>query len=207
MTCTMKPMRLTPAHDIPAGADWVYELKYDGFRAILVWEEDEIRLESRTGKRLNKQFPEVMDQCEQLRDQFAPFLPLTLDGELVFLLSEQQSEFAKVQQRGRLKNKEAIQRQAEQFPCHFIAFDLLSCKGKPLVDSPLMERKNQLQQLFQEVKLPSSVQLEHPSLLQVIHTDQDSEYMKNMMTTYLAEGLVAKKSRVNGMTILVQKNG
>lgn len=193
MTCTMKPMRLTPAHDIPAGADWVYELKYDGFRAILVWEEDEIRLESRTGKRLNKQFPEVMEQCEQLRDQFAPFLPLTLDGELVFLLSEQQSEFAKVQQRGRLKNKEAIQRQAERFPCHFITFDLLSCKGKPLVDSPLMERKNQLQQLFQEAKLPSSVQLEHPSLLQVIHTDQDSEYMKNMMTTYLAEGLVAKK--------------
>ncbi|QNH49290.1 MULTISPECIES: DNA ligase D [unclassified Bacillus (in: firmicutes)] len=189
----MKPMRLTPAHDIPAGADWVYELKYDGFRAILVWEEDGIRLESRTGKRLNKQFPEVMDQCEQLREQFAPFLPLTLDGELVFLLSEQQSEFAKVQQRGRLKNKEAIQRQAERFPCHFITFDLLSCKGKPLVDSPLMERKNQLQQLFQEAKLPSSVQLEHPSLLQVIHTDPDSEYMKNVMTTYLAEGLVAKK--------------
>lgn len=186
-------MRLTPAHDIPAGADWVYELKYDGFRAILVWEEDEIRLESRTGKRLNKQFPEVMDQCEQLRDQFAPFLPLTLDGELVFLLSEQQSEFAKVQQRGRLKNKEAIQRLAERFQCHFIAFDLLSCKGKPLVDSPLMERKNQLQQLFQEAKLPSSVQLEHPSLLQVIHTDPDSDYMKNVMTTYLAEGLVAKK--------------
>ncbi|UXO89895.1 MULTISPECIES: DNA ligase D [Bacillus] len=189
----MKPMRLTPAHDIPAGVDWVYELKYDGFRAILVWEEDEIRLESRTGKRLNEQFPEVIEQCEQLRDEFAPFLPLTLDGELVFLLSEQQSEFAKVQQRGRLKNKEAIKRQAERFPCHFIAFDLLSCKGKPLVDSQLMERKNQLQQVFQEAKLSSSVQLEHPSLLQVIHTDPDSEYMKNVMTTYLAEGLVAKK--------------
>ncbi|MCY7710013.1 DNA ligase D [Bacillus safensis] len=189
----MKPMRLTPAHDIPAGADWVYELKYDGFRAILVWEEDEIRLESRTGKQLNEQFPKVMDQCEQLRDEFAPFLPLTLDGELVFLLSEQQSEFAKVQQRGRLKNKEAIHRQAERFPCHFIAFDLLRCKGKPLVDLPLTERKNQLQQVFQDAKLPSSVQLEHPSLLQVIHSDPDSEYMKNLMTMYLAEGLVAKK--------------
>ncbi|MEY8845186.1 DNA ligase D [Bacillus safensis] len=189
----MKPMRLTPAHDIPTGADWVYELKYDGFRAIFVWEEDEIRLESRTGKQLNEQFPEVMDQCEQLRDEFAPFLPLTLDGELVFLLSEQQSEFAKVQQRGRLKNKEAIHRQAERFPCHFIAFDLLRCKGKPLVDLPLTERKNQLQQVFQDAKLPSSVQLEHPSLLQVIHSDPDSEYMKNLMTMYLAEGLVAKK--------------
>ncbi|MCM2988308.1 DNA ligase D [Bacillus safensis] len=189
----MKPMRLTPAHDIPSGADWVYELKYDGFRAILVWEEDEIRLESRTGKRLNEQFPEVVDQCRQLKDQIAPFLPLTLDGELVFLLSEQQSEFAKVQQRGRLKNKEAIQRQAERFPCHFIVFDLLRCRGKSLVDLPLIERKNQLTQVFQEAKLPSSVQLEHPSLLQIIHTDPNPEYMKELMTTYLAEGLVAKK--------------
>ncbi|MCY7612056.1 ATP-dependent DNA ligase, partial [Bacillus safensis] len=76
-----------------------------------------------------------------------------------------------------LKNKEAIQRQAERFPCHFIAFDLLRCKGKPLVDLPLTERKNQLQQVFQDAKLPSSVQLENPSLLQVIHSDPDSEYM------------------------------
>ncbi|MGG1699123.1 DNA ligase D [Bacillus zhangzhouensis] len=189
----MKPMRLTSAHDVPAGADWLYELKYDGFRTILLWEEDEIHLESRAGKRLNEQFPEVIDQCIQLKDRFAPFLPLTLDGELVFLLSEQQSDFAKVQQRGRLKNKEAIRLQAERFPCHLIAFDLLRCKGKSLVDFPLMERKDWLQKVFQVVKLPSSVQLDHPSLLQIIHTDRSPEYMKELMTTYLAEGLVAKK--------------
>ncbi|MGX9289882.1 DNA ligase D [Bacillus sp. A015] len=189
----MKPMRLTSAHDIPAGADWLYELKYDGFRTILVWEEDEIHLESRAGKRLNEQFPEVIDQCIQLKDRFAPFLPLTLDGELVSLLNEQQSDFAKVQQRGRMKNKEIIRLQAERFPCHLIAFDLLRCKGKSLVDLPLVERKNRLQQVFQESELPPSVQLEHPSLLQIIHTDPSPEYMKELMTTYLAEGLVAKK--------------
>lgn len=59
----MKPMRLTSAHGIPVGADWLYELKYDGFRAILIWEKDAIHLESRAGKRLNKQFPEVIEQC------------------------------------------------------------------------------------------------------------------------------------------------
>ncbi|MBD3858353.1 DNA ligase D [Bacillus sp. 28A-2] len=190
----MKPMRLTSAHDIPAGADWLYELKYDGFRAILLWEEDdEIHLESRAGKRLNEQFPEVIDQCVELKDRMAPFLPLTLDGELVFLLSEQQSDFTRVQQRGRLKNKDAIQQQAKRFPCHLIAFDLLRCKGKSLVDLPLMERKTRLQKVFQEAKLPSSVQLEYPSLLQIIRTDPRPEYIKELMTTYLAEGLVAKK--------------
>lgn len=65
----MKPMRLTSAHDIPVGADWLYELKYDGFRAILIWEKDTIHLESRAGKRLNEQFPEVIDQCQQLTKQ------------------------------------------------------------------------------------------------------------------------------------------
>ncbi|MEM5029860.1 DNA ligase D [Priestia sp. WB3] len=189
----MKPMRLTAAHDVPTGADWVYELKYDGFRVILTWDQNEIHLESRAGKRLNEQFPEVIEQCEQLRDHFAPLLPLTFDGELVFLLDEQQSDFARVQQRGRLKNKEAIKLQAERFPCHLIAFDLLRCKGKSLIDLPLMERKTQLQQVFKAAKLPPSVQLEHPSLLQLIHTDTNSEHMKKLMTTYLAEGLVAKK--------------
>ncbi|PCK21360.1 DNA ligase D [Bacillus pumilus] len=189
----MKPMRLTSAHDIPVGADWLYELKYDGFRTILVWEEDEIHLESRAGKRLNDQFPEVIDQCKQLKDRLAPFLPLTLDGELAYLLSEQQSDFAKVQQRGRLKNKEAIRLQAERFPCHLIAFDILKCKGKSLIDFPLIERKEWLQQVFQEAKLPPSVQLDHPSLLQIIQTDRNPDYMKELMTTHLVEGLIAKK--------------
>ncbi|MFB8734694.1 hypothetical protein ACEQPO_14645 [Bacillus sp. SL00103] len=53
----MKPMRLTVAHDVPTGADWVYELKYDGFRVILTWDQNKIHLESRAGKRLNEQFP------------------------------------------------------------------------------------------------------------------------------------------------------
>lgn len=189
----MNPMRLTSAHDIPVGADWLYELKYDGFRAILIWEKDAIHLESRAGKRLNKQFPEVIDQCQQLTKQLAPFLPLTLDGELVFLLSEQESDFTKVQQRGRLKNKETIQRQAKRFPCHFIAFDLLRFKGKSLVDLPLIERKAELHEVFQAANLPPSVQLNHPSLLQIIQTDSSPDDMKKIMLTYLAEGLVAKK--------------
>ena len=201
----MKPMRLTAAHDIPAGADWVFELKYDGFRAILVWEEGEIHLESRAGKRLNEQFPEVVDQCEQLKDQFAPFLPLTLDGELVFLLSEQQSDFAKVQQRGRLKNKEAIQRQAERFPCHFIAFDLLRCRGKSLVDLPLIERKERLQQVFQEIKASSSVQLEHPSLLSG-HSYRSKPRIHERADDDIFSGRTrGEKGRVNGRTILAQK--
>lgn len=186
-------MRLTSAHDIPIGTDWLYELKYDGFRTILVWEKEEIHLESRAGKRLNEQFPEVIDQCKQLKKWLAPFLPLTLDGELVYLLSEQQSDFAKVQQRGRLKNKETIHLQAERFPCHLIVFDVLRCKGNSLTNLPLIERKEWLQQIFHTAKLPPSVQLDHPSLLQIIQTDSNPEYMKELMLTHLAEGIVAKK--------------
>ncbi|OLP66308.1 putative ATP-dependent DNA ligase YkoU [Bacillus pumilus] len=190
----MKPMRLTSANDIPIGNDWLYELKYDGFRAILVWEEAEILLESRAGKRLNEAFPEIIEQCKQLQDRIASYLPLTFDGELVFLLSEQESDFAKVQQRGRLKNKKAIQVQSERFPCHLIVFDVLRSRGKSMIDLPLNIRKEWLQQMFQEAKLPSSVQLDHPSLVQVIQSHRSPGYMKELMLTYLAEGLVAKKA-------------
>ncbi len=189
----MKPMRLTSTNDIPLGKDWLYEFKYDGFRAMLIWEKGEVRLESREGKQLNEQFPEIIDQCKQLNDIITPFLPITLDGELVYLLSEYESDFTKVQQRGKLKNKEGIHMQSERFPCHLIVFDVLKWQGKSIIDLPLIQRKKMLQQLFHDVHLPPSVQLDHPSLLQIVQTDRNPVYMKELMLTYLAEGIVAKK--------------
>ncbi|MFS0654856.1 DNA ligase D [Bacillus sp. 179-C3.3 HS] len=190
----MKPMRLTYSDEMPIGRDWLYELKYDGFRTILMWEKDEIRLESRAGKRLNEQFPEIIDQCHQLKEQLASFLPMTLDGELVYLLSEHESDFAKVQQRGRLKNKETIALQSQRFPCHFIVFDLLKCNGNVINHLPLTERKEKLLQLFHEANLPPYVQLDHPSHIQVIQTHRHPDDIRELMQTYLTEGIVAKKT-------------
>src|SRR5690606_11289278 len=112
----MKPMLLTPAETIPVGEGWIYEAKYDGFRCILIWEPNGVKLLSRTGKPLNGNFPEVVDFCIQLLDRFAADLPLIWDGELVHLINSFNSDFSTVQARGRMRNGQVIQKHVEKFP-------------------------------------------------------------------------------------------
>ncbi|MGE6632180.1 DNA ligase D [Bacillus sp. NPDC077027] len=191
----MKPMLLTATNQIPDGPDWLYELKYDGFRSILEWDVKQVRLISRTGKLLNDQFPEIIFFCQSHYETIAPFLPLTLDGEIVYLISEQQSDFSKVQQRGRLKRTELIQKQSAQFPCHLVVFDLLQIKGGSLEDVPLIQRKIILKQFFQDAQLPLAVQLNRTERVQIIKASDERSHMQDDMLTYLAEGLVAKKKQ------------
>src|SRR5690625_1492975 len=101
-------MLLTQATDIPIGKNWLYETKYDGFRCVLFWKKKNLLLKSRTGKLLNQQFPEIIRFCEEIFDQVKSFLPLTLDGEIVFLRNNYQSEFQVVQKRGRMCTSDVI---------------------------------------------------------------------------------------------------
>ena len=86
-------MLLTQAEEIPKGNDWIYETKYDGFRCLLEW-VDEPALISRDGKNLNQQFPEIIDFLQGIKDKIRAYLPLQLDGELVFLTNNFKSEFS-----------------------------------------------------------------------------------------------------------------
>lgn len=76
-------MLLTASTEIPIGEDWLYEAKYDGFRCMLIWDE-EPTLISRNGYILNHNFPEIIDFCLEIKEQIKSFIPLTLDGEIVF---------------------------------------------------------------------------------------------------------------------------
>lgn len=98
----LKPMLLTAATEIPVGEDWLYEAKYDGFRCMLIWNrgDEEPTLISRNGNILNQKFPEIIDFCLEIKERIKSFLPLTLDGELVFLANNFQSNFSVVQTRG-----------------------------------------------------------------------------------------------------------
>ena len=87
-------MLLTNATEIPVGKNWLYETKYDGFRCILEWENEPI-LKSRNGKILNQMFPEIINFCHEIQERISPYLPLTLDGELVYLTNNFQSEFSR----------------------------------------------------------------------------------------------------------------
>lgn len=189
----MKPMLLTEAIEPPKGEEWFYEAKYDGFRCIIQWTEEEPILISRNGNVLNQLFPEIIAYCKDLYKKIKAYLPLTFDGELVFLMNNYKSEFSIVQQRGRMQNKEVIAAHAKSFPCHYVVFDLLQFKGESQANRYLKTRKQQLTTLFTKLKLSTTINYEDNRRLQAIDVFEDTSAIWHLITTYNGEGLIAKK--------------
>ncbi len=125
-----------PGQGLPEGPRWVYEPKYDGFRAIAFIDGDRVFLQSRTGKPLLRYFPELR----------FPNGRWVLDGELVILGDEGVEEFNSLQMR--LHPAESrVKLLAEQIPARFRAFDLLALESTKLLDKPFSERRAKLEKL------------------------------------------------------------
>lgn len=185
-------MLLTAAPEIPVGDKWLYETKYDGFRCILVWDKEPLLI-SRNGNLLNDTFPEIINFCLEIYSQIKSYLPLTMDGEIVYLDNNFKSDFSTVQLRGRMRNKETIQNNANKFTCHYIVFDLLQYKGKDLTQLSLTKRKQQLDRLFKKVKLPITINYQNSSRLQALEIYEDNAILWDKIVTYNGEGVIAKE--------------
>src|SRR3954454_12982366 len=147
----MKPMLPTLTFDLTPKPDWLYEVKYDGFRAILNWDDRGITLTSRNDKPLLPQFPEIAQYLESLEEKFQPFLPLRLDGELVWLENAYKASFSTIQVRGRLKAAKKIAEQAAKSPCRLMVFDILVLAGKSQISKTFEKRKDELLKLFMKL--------------------------------------------------------
>ncbi|WP_036131417.1 DNA ligase D [Lysinibacillus sphaericus] len=189
----MKPMLLTDVNEAPIGEEWLYETKYDGFRCILVWEEEEPILKSRNDNVLNHLFPEIIEFCMRIYDRIKPLLPLVLDGEVVYLTNHFKSNFSIVQKRGRMQNKDVIAEHAKHFPFHYVVFDLLKLKGEEQSNRYLKTRKQQLTKFFTAVKLPTTINYQDGQLLQAIENFEDSEMLLQTIRANNGEGIIAKK--------------
>jgi len=187
-------MLLTDSADIPVGDGWLYETKYDGYRCLLYWEKGKQvpDLISRGGRVLNKSFPEIVRFCKRISDDIQSYLPLMLDGEIVYLINDYQSNFSVVQKRGRMKDTQNIELQAKIFPCHYVVFDLLQFKRKSQTNHQLKSRKQQLAQLFENLGLPK-VKTNDSIPMQLIDVFEDSSLLWHNIQTYNGEGVVAKK--------------
>ncbi len=121
---------------LPEGPEWVYEPKYDGFRAIAFIDGDDVYLQSRGKKPLLRYFPELK----------WPKGRMVLDGELVILGEEGTEEFNRLQMR--LHPAESrVKMLAEEMPARFRAFDLLALDSKKLLDEPFSDRRAKLEKL------------------------------------------------------------
>ncbi|MGA8217438.1 MAG: ATP-dependent DNA ligase [Solirubrobacterales bacterium] len=122
---------------LPEGDDWVYEPKYDGFRALAFVDGEDVHLQSRGGKPLRRYFPEV---------QF-PEGRYVIDGELVILGEDGREVFDHLQ--NRLHPAESrVKMLAEKTPALFRAFDLLAVDRRKLMGKPFAERRAALEELI-----------------------------------------------------------
>ncbi|MFF4232806.1 ATP-dependent DNA ligase [Streptomyces sp. NPDC001820] len=128
----VKPMLAKPVKKIPPGMQ--YEAKWDGFRAIVHRDGDEVVIGSRTGKPLTRYFPE-------LAAELAANLPdrCVVDGEIV-IAHEGRLDFDRLTERIHPADSR-VRLLAEQTPASFVAFDLLALGDEALLDTPLAERR------------------------------------------------------------------
>lgn len=190
----MKPMLPSLSFKVPEGEDWFYEVKYDGFRAILHWDK-EISLESRNGKPLLELFPEIKSFLEDNKSKLEPFLPLTLDGELVFLENAYKAHFGSIQVRGRMRSEKRIAEKARTSPCRFLIFDGLIINGEALFQENYETRKAKLAELFKQCELPLQPDEKSRLLIQLIPSHQVFPTLWEKVVLYDGEGIVAKQAK------------
>jgi len=132
------PMEARLIDALPAGPEWAYEPKWDGFRCIAYRDGDAISLFSKSGKPLGRYFPEVVAMLESLAER-----RFALDGELTIATGDSLS-FAALQMR--LHPAESrIRKLAATTPAQFILFDCLALGDRDLAGAPFGERRAALE--------------------------------------------------------------
>lgn len=187
----MKPMLPSLTFEIPEGDEWRYEVKYDGFRALLTWDQ-EIRLVSRNGKSLLEIFPEIKSFLLENEEKIKPFLPLSLDGELVYLENSYKANFGNIQVRGRMRSDIRIAEKAKQAPCYLLIFDVLVLNNKNVMSESYLKRKDLLISFFKKIGLPTTPDEKSNALLQMIPPYKSFSDIWDKVTLFDGEGVVAK---------------
>src|SRR3954454_6431234 len=128
----VKPMLAKSVASIPP--DMQYEAKWDGFRAIVFRDGDEVELGSRTGKPLTRYFPELVAALKERVPERC-----VLDGEIV-IAREGRLDFDALTERIHPADSR-VRMLAEKTPASFVAFDLLALADESLLDVPLGDRR------------------------------------------------------------------
>jgi ATP-dependent DNA ligase len=154
---------------------WSYEPKWDGFRALVFRDGDDVVLQSRNGKELGRYFPELL---VALRDEVAP--RCVLDGEVVVpreIDGRVRLDWESLSQRIHPASSR-VKMLAEQTPAHFIGFDALATGDRSLLDAPFRERRVALGDLVGEKQW-----------CHVTRTTEDPELGAHWLTSFEGAGL------------------
>jgi bifunctional non-homologous end joining protein LigD len=148
MPAALEPMLATLGNSVPSGSDWLYEVKWDGYRALCFVEGGKVRMVSRRGTKLDKQFAAVASALAQSVKADTALI----DGEVVALDENGNPSFQHLQNLTGFGTKPALKGMAPP-NLNFFAFDLLYLNGYDLRKAALIDRR----QLLMSILLPSEV--------------------------------------------------
>lgn len=161
------PMLAKPSAQLPEGDAWWYEVKFDGYRSLVVKNKGSVSLWSRRGNPLDKRFPELLNAFDFLPEKTA------IDGEIVALDKEGRPSFATLQ--NSVNRRQSL---------YFYAFDVIAYKGKDTTRVALRDRRPLLDDALSRARDPVR-------LSAVFH--EDSKNLVGAVRTHGLEGVVAKR--------------
>lgn len=166
----VEPMKATLVESLPRTSDWVYEIKFDGIRALAVKDGKSIRLHSRNEKELTAKYDVISEALEEL-----PAKQAVIDGEIVAVDEHGRSSFQLLQ---------TYHNSPKKPPLLYYVFDVLNLNGKELTGLTLCERKTVAESLVSEMG---------PRIRFSAGIEADSQKVIRQMQAQGLEGLVAKR--------------
>jgi len=167
-----RPVQLaTLVAEVPEGRDWVFEMKYDGYRCLAAISGDAVKLYTRTGKDWTEQFGAIAPALKAITKKTA-----LIDGELCAFDDKGRTDFSTL--KAHLSNGG---------PLTFFAFDLLELDGKDLAGLGLVERKARLEKLLGKLDRTSPVQYS-------AHVTGNGQKVFDAVAREGHEGIIAKKA-------------
>jgi ATP-dependent DNA ligase len=143
----VRPMLAKLADALPPGDDWSFEPKWDGFRALVFRDRDDVHIQSRELRPLERYFPDLLEPLrENLPDK------CVVDGELV-VVGERGLDFDALQLRLH-PAASRVEKLAREQPAAFVAFDLLALGDRDLRGAPQGERREQLERALGRAQPP-----------------------------------------------------
>ena len=173
------PMLATPVAQPFSRDGWLFELKYDGVRAMVSVAGDLVRITGRRGGDETARYPEAAAIRAGIRAGQA-----VVDGELVVLDADGRPSFERIQQRIGVSREADVRRVSVEHPVTFIAFDLLEMDGRDLLNTELRIRKKTLRETI----------VDSPHILFAEHVERDGTSLFEVARSSGIEGIVGKRA-------------
>lgn len=166
----IQPMKAQPT-DRPAfdSPDWLFEIKWDGYRAIAEVGAGDNKLYSRNGLTFDKAYPKVFDGLKKIK------VKAIIDGEIVVFDENGRPNFQKLQN----------YKQVDKWIIQYYVFDVIAVEGKSVTNLPLIQRKELLKEILPESKVVRYCD----------HVEDEGEMFFREMKKMNLEGMIAKRKK------------